>query len=255
MLVRVKPTLVHVYAGVVVPFPDKRPQETLAPMYKMQARGSQGDVYLYGIIGETFFGTGVTAKQFSDDLKALGSVTSLDIRINSEGGNVFEGKAMYNLLMEHPAKKTVHIDGLAASIASVVAMAGDEIVMGEGTFMMIHNAWGFAMGGAAEMRRQADLLDSMSESLLDVYTAKTKKEKESIKAWMDEETWMNAADSVANGFAHKVRENAQIAACVMLPDIFAKLPTSIHPRQIEARSIAQRIALTTKSEKLKNYLR
>jgi ATP-dependent protease ClpP protease subunit len=112
---------------------------------------------LYGVIGEIYlydwFGDGVTAKQFADDLKALGNVKTIDLRINSEGGSVFDGKAMYSLLNEHKAKIIVHIDGLAASAASFVAMAGDEIEIAEGGFVMIHNAYMVAMGDARELRR------------------------------------------------------------------------------------------------------
>src|SRR6185369_10879333 len=122
--------------------------------YRMLAKGKDNaEIYLYGVIGGDWFGEGVTAKQFADDLKKLGNVKTIDLRINSEGGSVFDGKAMYSLLNEHPAKVVTHIDGLAASAASFLAMAGDEIEIAEGAFVMIHNAYTIAMGDARELRR------------------------------------------------------------------------------------------------------
>jgi ATP-dependent Clp protease protease subunit len=114
--------------------------------YRMVARGTdRAEIYLYGTVGADWFGEGVTAKQFAADLKGLGKVKTIDLRINSDGGSVFEGKTIYSLLAEHPAKVITRIDGLAASIASLIAMAGDEIHIAEGGFVMIHNAWTFTM--------------------------------------------------------------------------------------------------------------
>jgi ATP-dependent Clp protease protease subunit len=118
--------------------------------------------------------------KFADDLKALGNVKTIDLRINSEGGSVFDGKAMYTQLVEHKAKVITHIDGLAASAASFIAMAGDEIEIAEGGFVMIHNAWLFAMGDARELRRTADLLDTVNGTIIDVYVARTKGDRKAI---------------------------------------------------------------------------
>ncbi len=101
--------------------------------YRVVNRGKDSaEIYLYGAIGGDWMGEGITAKQFADDLKALGPVKKIDLRINSEGGSVFDGKAMYSLLNAHSANITVHVDGLAASAASFIAMAGDTIEIAEG---------------------------------------------------------------------------------------------------------------------------
>jgi ATP-dependent protease ClpP protease subunit len=216
--------------------------------YRMAAKGAKGEIYLYGVIGQTFFSDGVSATQFKDDLKALGPVTSLDVRINSEGGDVFEGRTMYSLLAEHKASKTVYVDGLAASAASLIAMAGDEIRMGDGTFMMIHNPWGMSVGDANEMRRTADLLDSVGKTLVDTYAARTKNTPADVKQWMDAETWMSAQEAVDKGFADSVTEPVRVAAAIRRPQAFKHLPAALQPNRIAANAAAARIAaLTTRT--------
>lgn len=211
--------------------------------YRVVARGKDSaEIYLYGVIGGDWFGEGVTAKQFADDLKALGSVKTIDLRINSEGGSVFDGKAMYSLLNEHPAKIVVHIDGLAASAASFVAMAGDEIEIAEGGFVMIHNAYMVAIGDAREMRRAADMLDTVNNTVIDVYVSRTKGERKAIAKMMDDETWMTGADAVKNGFADRMVENLKVAAAVKNPDRFKNLPSSLKPNHQRAAAALARVA-------------
>jgi ATP-dependent Clp protease protease subunit len=182
--------------------------------YSMQAKGkSEAEIYLYGDVGDDWFG-GVTAKQFADDLKAIGKVDLITVRINSPGGDVFQGLTIYRLLVDHPAKIVVHIDGLAASIASVIAMAAEEIHISEAAFLMVHNAWGFAIGSADEMRTMASLLDKTTASIKDVYIARTGKSAEQIKTWMDAETWFTAQEAVDFGFATDVTANMKLAARV-----------------------------------------
>jgi ATP-dependent Clp protease, protease subunit len=224
--------------------PAARPARA-ASGYRMRAMGTQGEVYLYGVIGQTFFSDGVSAKQFADDLKALGAVSALDVRINSEGGDVFEGRTIYSLLNEHPAKITVYVDGLAASIASLIAMAGDEILMGDGTFMMIHNAWGGCCGEAADMRRMADLLDSVSQTLIDTYASRTKNKAADIKQMMDDETWMTAADAVKQGFATKVTDPTRVAASLRRPEAFRHLPAALRKNRTAAAGAIAKIAAFT----------
>jgi ATP-dependent Clp protease protease subunit len=203
---------------------------------------NSAEIYLYGIIGGDWFGDGVTAKQFADDLKALGDVKTIDLRINSEGGSVFDGKAMYSLLNEHKAKIIVHIDGLAASAASFVAMAGDEIEIAEGGFVMIHNAYMIAFGDAREMRRSADMLDTVNNTIIDVYVSRTKSERKAIATMMDNETWMTGAEAVKNGFADKMVENLKVAAAVNHPDRFKNIPTALKPNHRRAAAALSRIA-------------
>ena len=172
---------------------------------------TSAEILLYEDVGEGWFG-GVSAKTFADELKSLGKVETIDLRINSYGGDVFEGLAIYRQLVEHNAQVTSHIDGVAASIASVIAMAGDEIRIAEAGFLMIHNAWGVAIGDADSMRDMAALLTTVSGSLADVYAARTKNAGPKIKAWMDDETWFNAGDALTHGFATTVAENMKVAA-------------------------------------------
>jgi HK97 family phage portal protein len=180
--------------------------------YRVVAKGTEADIYLYGDIGDSWFGDGVTARQFAEDIKALGNVSLIHVRINSYGGDVFQGLTMYRLLVDHPARIEVHIDGVAASIASVIAMAGDVVHIAEAGFLMIHNAWGIALGDASEMRRTAELLDQCTASVRDVYVARTTNTAEAVKGWMDAETWFDGATAVERNFATDVVQNLKVAA-------------------------------------------
>lgn len=181
--------------------------------YKVQAKGDRGEIYLYDIIGSSWFG-GISAKQFSADLKALGSVSTIDVRINSDGGDVFEGRTMYTLLAEHKARVVVHVDGLAASIASLIAMAGNEIRMADGSFMMLHNPWGVTIGDAADHRVRAELLDTIAATMRQTYAVRSKKDEGDVKKWMDAETWFTASEAKDVGLADIVAEPMKAAAAV-----------------------------------------
>lgn len=211
-----------------------------APGYRMLARGKdRGEIYLYGAIGESWFSEGVSAKRFSDDLKALGNVNTIDVRINSEGGDVFEGKAMYSLLKEHKAKVVVHIDGLAASAASFIAMAGDEIEISDGAFVMIHEAYGGVRGRADDMRAYADLLDSVNATIVDTYVDRTKNDSETIKKWMAEETWMSGKESVDRGFADRLAGGgkAKASAAISNPSMYSNLPKELRVNRSAAEEM------------------
>ncbi|MGD9880471.1 MAG: head maturation protease, ClpP-related [Reyranella sp.] len=221
--------------------PMARAGKNGASGYRMVKRGSdRADVYLYGLIGTDWYGDGVSAKKFADDLKALGaSIKTIDLRINSEGGDVFAGKAMYTLLLDHSARVVVHVDGLAASAASFVAMAGDEIEIAEGAFVMIHNAWTWAVGGAEDMRRKADLLDTVNETIREVYVARTKNTDADVRKWMDAETWMTGKEAVERGFADKIVENLKVAASVSHPESFRNLPQALRPKRARLAAMLQ----------------
>lgn len=203
------------------------------PGYRVLAKKDRGEIYLYGPVGEGWFGDGVSAKMFADDLRGLGPVTTIDVRINSEGGDVFAGKSMYSLLKEHKAKVIVHIDGLAASAASFIAMAGDEIEIADGAFVMIHDAYGGAHGRAKDLRDYADLLDSVNASIVDTYVARTKNDSATIKKWMDEETWMSGKEAVMRGFADRLAStsSAKAAAKVTNPEMYSNLPKELRARR------------------------
>ncbi|HDZ3664577.1 TPA: Clp protease ClpP, partial [Mannheimia haemolytica] len=173
---------------------------------------------------------GVTAQQFAKDLKALGNnLKQINLHIHSPGGDVFDGIAIYNLLKNHPANKTVYIDGLAASMASVIAMAGDEIIMPENAMMMIHKPWGIQGGDADDMRKYADLLDKVESTLIMAYVAKTGKYETDLAEMLKEETWLTGKECVEQGFADKLAEPLVAMACIQSKKLedYTKMPDKI----------------------------
>lgn len=178
--------------------------------YSIKALANQSaEIWIYDDIG----GWGITARQFASDLKSLGDVRQIELHIHSPGGDVFEGMAIYNLLAQHPAQVTVYIDGLAASMASVIAMAGDEICIPENAAIMIHKPWGISGGDADDMRRYADLLDKVEANLISAYTQKTGKSAEDIALLLDAETWLFGSEAISEGFADTLLAPLQAAAC------------------------------------------
>lgn len=172
-----------------------------------------GELLLYGEIADyTWWGDEVTPKQFKEELDALGGISELRVYINSPGGDVFAGQAIHSMLKRHKARVTVYIDGLAASIASVIAMAGDEVVIPVNAMMMIHQPWTIAAGNAADFRKLADDLDKIAESVVAAYAEKTGLDNEEIIALMDAETWLTAKEAVDLGFADTLEESRQVAA-------------------------------------------
>lgn len=202
-----------------------------------KTKGKRGEIYIYEAIGEGWFG-GITAKAFADTLRDLGKVDALDIYINSPGGNVFDGIAIYNQIRRFNGERVVCIDGIAASIASVIAMAGDEIRIADNGMMMIHDAWGLAIGTADEMRKTADSLDKVNGTILDTYVARTKGERSKIADWMSEETWMNAAECVDRGFADKKTEEKKVEASAFpLLAKFKNTPETMRRQGLSAKSL------------------
>lgn len=200
--------------------------------FSIIARGkAAADVFLYEDIGASFFG-GVTAKDFAAELKTVGNVDTLNVHINSAGGDVFDGLAIYNQLTQHPAKVISHIDGLAGSIASVIAMAGDTINISESGFVMIHNASGGVLGEAGDMRKMADLLDKVTGSITDVYVERTKGERETIVAQMNEETWFTGEEALKAGFADAMVTNLHVAARIDPKHNFKHLPAALARRPV-----------------------
>lgn len=177
--------------------------------YSIQAKaGGTAEIKIYDEIGMW----GVSARQFSDELTALGQVKNINLHIHSPGGDVFDGIAIYNLLNKHPATLTVYIDGLAASMASVIAMAGDKVVMPENAMMMIHKPWGISGGNANEMRDYADLLDKVEAVLIPAYASKTGKTSEELAPMLESETWLNGRECVEMGFADELAPAVTVMA-------------------------------------------
>jgi ATP-dependent Clp protease protease subunit len=174
--------------------------------FRAQARGTE--IVIYDEIGAF----GIPAKAFLDELKALGSVAELTVRVNSPGGSVFDGVAIYNALKRHDARVTVWIDGIAASIASVIAMAGDEVVMPENAMLMLHDPSALVLGTATDMRAMAGALDKMKAGMVAAYRDKSGRSDPEIEALMRDETWLSAQEAVAFGLADRVEQPVRMAA-------------------------------------------
>lgn len=200
---RLNPALLAPVAAITQ---ENKPAES---WYSINAlsRG-QVEILLYDEIGAW----GITAQRFAQDLKSVGDVSLINLRIHSPGGDVFEGNAIYNLLKSHPARVDVYIDGLAASMASVIAMAGDTIYMPENAMMMVHKPWGIQGGDADDMRRYAELLEKVEGTLVQAYVSKTGKSEDEIKALLKSETWMTGREAVEAGFADQLTEPLAAAA-------------------------------------------
>lgn len=183
--------------------------------FKAKKDTKEGELLLYGTISNrTWWGDETTPKQFKKDLDDLGDIDVLNIYINSPGGDVFAGQTIYSMLKRHKATKNVHIDGLAASAASLVAMAGDNVIMPKNAMMMIHKAWIIAVGNADDMRKMADDLDKIDESIVSAYEMKTELPRDEILQIMENETWLTAEEAVEKGFADKVEEEKKVAASI-----------------------------------------
>lgn len=182
---------------------------------------------LYGEIGAW----GISANQFARDLKALGDVSQINLHVHSPGGDVFEGMAMYNLLRNHPARVEGTVDGLAASMGSVILMAANVIRIPENAMIMVHKPWGIQGGDADEMRRYADLLDKVEDSLVAAYTNKTGKTADEVKALLSAETWMTGAEAVELGFADELVGALEAFAALNSQRMqeYTNMPTAAQP--------------------------
>lgn len=196
---------------------------------KANAKKDETELLIYDEIGASWFGEGVTAKQVVKDLADVKS-SKIRVRINSAGGDVFEGLAIYNALRSHDAKVVTEIDSLAASIASVIALAGEDVKMADNAFFMIHNARGLEYGTADDMREMADLLDKVGGSLVNIYAERSGSDADEVKAWMDAETWFTAEEAKEAGFVtaitkgKKVEARADLSAFGKVPDALRAVP-------------------------------
>jgi ATP-dependent protease ClpP protease subunit len=189
--------------------------------YALEHTGNnETTVTLYDEIGA--FGAG--SKEFLADLGKLAG-QHIHLRINSPGGSVVEGTAIYNALRRHEGGLTVHIDAMAASMASVIAMAGKPVYMADNALLMIHNPWTVSMGESKDLRKEADLLDKLKVNLRNAYVRKTGINAEEIGAMMDAETWLDAVEAVALGFADAIEEGVAAAASVTPDQLRARFDT------------------------------
>ncbi|WP_257286181.1 head maturation protease, ClpP-related [Endozoicomonas sp. SESOKO1] len=157
---------------------------------------------MYNVIDDWW---GIDAESFVREVNGL-DVDTLNIRINSPGGDVFTARAMQTALAQHPAHVVVHVDGLAASAATFLAMGANEVRISDGAFFMIHQGWAFMMGNADELREHAELLDAIDDSIAKTYATRTGLSYEQVMAMMAAETWMSGQQAVDNGFADRIMD-------------------------------------------------
>jgi ATP-dependent Clp protease, protease subunit len=210
---------------------------------KFRSKGKVGEVLIYSDIGEGMWG-GISAKDFRTQLTELKGVTELNVRLNSGGGDVFEGSAIYNTLKEFEAHKIVHIDGVAASIATVIACAGDVIKMAETAQYMIHNSWTIAMGNKDDLAKMIKRLESTDELMRNVYAKRTGQSGKDLAKMMDEETWFTPDEAKQYGFVDEVTEPSKTSACAHRP-WFTKAPLGLN-EDLGAAERSQRPFLTAR---------
>jgi ATP-dependent Clp protease protease subunit len=216
-----------------MPKPDTTPDLKLVkPRYEIKAAANDpkiGEVWIYGVIGDEW--DGLTAAIAARQIKALGELDLVNVYINSPGGSVFDGAAIYNILARHKARVIVHVDGMALSAASVIAMAGDEVRMASNAIMMIHDPWTLAIGSVEDMLKAAEILEKTKGTIVEAYVARTGGNAEEISALMSDETWLSADEALAAGFATHVDEAKKAAALAAptqtLREAFKHAPDSL----------------------------
>lgn len=216
--------------------------------YRFNCRNKIAELYLYDEIGGGLFSEGISADQVVKDVKAAGRVDQIHVRINSPGGLVFEGLAIYNVLRDHAARIIVDIDGMALSIASVIAMAGDEINMADNALFMIHDPAGVAFGTAADMRKTADTLDLAAANIARTYAKRSGDPVSAIRAAMSAETWYDAEAARDAGYVDRITGSQKLAAHFDLSR-YQHVPTTLRnaqptPRHDFLRARAARVLST-----------
>jgi ATP-dependent protease ClpP protease subunit len=174
------------------------------------AKSDDNSISVFDVIGADWYGDGVTASRIAAALRSIGGA-DVTVNINSPGGDMFEGLAIYNLLREYEGKVTVKVLGLAASAASIIAMAGDEVQIGRGAFLMIHNCWVYAMGNRHDLQQIAADMVPFDKAMNDIYSARTGLDADTIYAMMDAETYIGGSDAVEKGFADRLLSADEIA--------------------------------------------
>jgi len=181
--------------------------------YTMKAEDKSAEIFIYEEIGRSWWGEdAVSAKQFVDDLAGLGDVDTITLRINSPGGDVFDGVAIYNAVKNHKAKVTGQVDGIAASAASLILMASDKIVMPSNSFLLIHGASGFTYGNADDMAAAAADLERIDKSLTATYASRSGQTVAKVKALIKEDRLMDATEAKELGYADEVTKPVKLAA-------------------------------------------
>jgi len=212
--------------------------------WKFQAKSDKsGELLLYGEISSvSWYGDEITPKEFKKDLDALGDIDILNIYVNSPGGDVFAAQGMVNILERHKSEKNIHVDGLMASASTFFIKVG-KVFMPSNAMMMYHNPSSIVWGNATQMRKMADDLDKVRESMLAIYRDKTGMTDEEIIPILDAETWMTAEEAVEYGFADELEEEKKVAASIsntilIFNGIETDMSKFIHPESIIKKFIA-----------------
>jgi ATP-dependent protease ClpP protease subunit len=213
----------------------------------INAKTDSAELYIYDDIGANPWGVGIMPEDVAAALKDLKDVRSITVRVNSPGGDVYDGMAIYSLFNGAKQRIIMQIDGLAASAAATIVMSGEEIVIADGAELMIHNAWMMAVGDATEMRRQADRLEQTTNQMAKIYSSRSGQPIGTVLSMMDNETWMTASVAYDLGFAEKVIPLKRVAASVRgyqykhTPDQY-KTNTIIVPDKSNLELTRERIA-------------
>jgi len=197
------------------PFAREKPDLPAAAMERWNggiraARDGDNSISIFDVIGADYWGDGVTASRIAGALRSLNGA-DVTVNINSPGGDMFEGLAIYNLLREYDGKVTVKVLGLAASAASIIAMAGDDVQIGRGAFLMIHNCWVYAMGNRHDLAQIAADMEPFDNAMSDIYQARSGLDADTIGKMMDGETYIGGSEAVAKGFADSLLSADEIA--------------------------------------------
>lgn len=209
--------------------------------FKMAVKDETAEIEIFDEI-DSFWGIG--PKEFKASLDSAKGAKTIKLLVNSPGGSVFDGMAIYNMLSQHRDKLDIEVVGLAASIASIIALSGRSLTMAEGSYFMIHNPLTVMVGNAEELRKTAELLDKMKEDFLNIYETHSDMKRDEIAKAMDDETWFTAGEAVDAGFATSVQDYGQIAAFVNPKGVaegFRHLPDGVkiidekitNPRELE----------------------
>ncbi len=207
--------------------------------FNIDTAGDIPEIMIYDQIGLDWWGDGVSARDFRDEFNKL-DADEINLHINSPGGMIYEGLAIYTTIVSHKATVNGFVDGMAASIASVILMATDKIIMPESSDLMIHDPWSIVIGGADDMRAEAKELDRLKDQIVKIYSDRSNIDSGELNKLMKKETWISGQEALDMGFADEVIENKKAAACAFDLDIFESVPEhhkkfseSIKKRSIE----------------------
>lgn len=203
--------------------------------YSINAKDDTAEVFIYDGIGMF----GIEAQDFISEFEAI-DAKNITLRINSPGGDVFDGAAMYNAIANHPAKVKAKIEGLAASMASVLALAADSVEMEKNAFFMIHDPWSIVIGSASDMRKEADLLDKVGSTIVNTYVENSNLSEAEARDAMAEETWYTAQEAKDAGFVNKVINSGENAKASFDLSVFSHTPESLQNSNNPVGEITER---------------